>query len=133
MRERTNYHKRKTDDRNSGDRKTPHEQPTKKPCHVHGPESKHSYKECHMNRKNQRSANSNYSKCAHDAHDNDEHEHESGNNSFQDTLRSPEFSNGELSARATALPIENYYLDTLHVPKKRRMGDLPHESPGRHL
>ena len=61
-----------------------------------------------MNPKNQRSANSNYSKCTHDAHDNDEREHKSGNNSFQDTPRSPEFSNGELSARATALPIKNF-------------------------
>ena len=31
---------------------------------------------------------------------------------------------------AAALPIKNYHLDTLHVPKKRRMGGVPHKSPG---
>ena len=31
---------------------------------------------------------------------------------------------------AAALPIENYHLDALHVPKKRRMGGVPHKSPG---
>ncbi len=37
--ERTNYRERKTDDRNCSDCKTPHKQPAKKPCQVHGPES----------------------------------------------------------------------------------------------
>jgi hypothetical protein len=35
-----------------------------------------------------------------------------------------------VSASAGASPIENYHLDTLHVPKKMRMGDVPHKSPG---
>ena len=26
--------------------------------------------------------------------------------------------------------MENYHLYTLHDPKKRRMGDVPHKSPG---
>ena len=55
--ERANYRKRKPDNRSSGNRKTPHEQPAKKPYHVHGPESKHLYKECRTNPRNQRSAN----------------------------------------------------------------------------
>ena len=126
----SNYRKRKPDNRNSGNRKTPHKQATKKPCHVHGPESKHLYKECRTNPKKQRSANNNYSKRAHDAQYNNEREHKSRNDSCQDTPRSPKFSNGELSASVAALPIKNYHLDTLHVPKKRRMGDVPHKSPG---
>jgi hypothetical protein len=28
------------------------------------------------------------------------------------------------------LPIKNYHLDTVRIPKKRRMGDVPHKSPG---
>jgi hypothetical protein len=42
----------------------------------------------------------------------------------------PKSSDGELSASAAALPIENYHPDILHAPKKRRMGDVPHKSPG---
>ena len=49
---RTNYRKRKTDNRNHGNRKTLHVQPAKKPCHVHGLESKHSYDKCHASPKN---------------------------------------------------------------------------------
>jgi hypothetical protein len=130
MREWANYRKHKPEARNNGNRKTPHEQAAKKPCHVHGPEAKHSYEECHTNPKNQRSANNNYSKRAHDAHYNDKREHESGNDSCQDTPQSPESSDGEMSASAAALPIKNYHLDTLHLPKKRRMGGVPHKSPG---
>ena len=97
---------------------------------MHGPEYKHLYEECRTNPKNQCSANNNYSKGAHDAHYNNKCKNESGNDSRQDTPRSPEFSNGKLSASAADSPIENYHLDTLHVPKKRRMGDGPHKSPG---
>ncbi len=95
-----------------------------------GPESKHLYEECRTNPKYQHSANDNYSKRAHNAHYNDERKHKSGNVSCQDTPRSPKFSDGELSESAVASPIKNYHLNTLHVPKKRRMGDVPHKSPG---
>ena len=130
-RERSTYRERKPDARGHGERKTTHEQSAKnKPCKVHGPESKHSYDECRTNPKNQRSANNNnYNKRAHDAHYNDEREYGSGTDSPQDTPRSPEYSDGEVSASAGASPIENYHLDTLHVPKKMRMGDVPHKSP----
>ena len=98
---------------------------------MHGPEAKHLYKECRTNPKNQCSANNNnYSKRVHDAHYNNEREHESRNDSRQDTPQSPESNDGEMSASAAASPIENYHLDTLHVPKKRRMGGVPHKSPG---
>ncbi len=129
--ERTNHHERKPDTRDYGDRKTAHEQAAKKPCHVHGPEAKHSSDECRTNPKNQRSANNNnYNKRAYDAHYNDKRDHESRNDSRQDTPQSPKSSDGEMSASAAALRIENYHLDTLHVPKKRRMGGVPHKSPG---
>ena len=131
LRERSTYRKRKPDARGHGERKMTHEQAAKnKPCHVYGPESKHSYDECRTNPKNQRSANNNYNKRAHDAHYNDKREHKSGTDSPQDTPRSPEYSDGEVSAGAGALPIENYHLDALHIPKKRRIGDVPHKSPG---
>jgi hypothetical protein len=80
------HHERKPDARDYGNRKRAHEQAAKKPCHVHGPKAKHSYNKCHTNPKNQRSANNNnYNKRAHDAHYNDKREHESGNDSRQDT------------------------------------------------
>jgi hypothetical protein len=129
-RERSTYRKRKPDARGHGERKTAHKQAAKKPCHVHGPESKHSYDECRTNPKNQRSVNNNYNKRAHDAHYNDEREQESGTDSPQETPQSPEYSDGEVSAGAAASPIENYHLNALHIPKKRRMGGVPHKSPG---
>ncbi len=122
--------KRKPDARDYGDRKMAHEQAAKKPCHVHGPKAKHLYDKCRTNPKNQRRANNNYNKHAHDAHYNDERKHKSGNDSRQDTPQSPKSSNGEMSASAAASPVENYHLDTFHVPKKRRMGGVPHKSPG---
>jgi len=72
--EQSTYRERKPDAKGHGERKTTHEQAAKnKPCHVHGPESKHSYDECRTNPKNQRSANNNnYNKRAHNAHYNDE-------------------------------------------------------------
>ena len=66
----------------------------------------------------------------HDAHYNNERKHENGNDSRQDTPQSSKSNNGEMSASAAALPIENYHLDTLHVPKRRRMRGVPHKSPG---
>jgi hypothetical protein len=52
LRERSTYRKRKPDARGHGERKMTHEQAAKnKPCHVYGPESKHSYDECRTNPK----------------------------------------------------------------------------------
>jgi hypothetical protein len=134
--EQSTYCKRKPDAKGHGERKTTHEQAAKnKPCHVHGPESKHSYDECRTNPKNQRSVNNNnnnnYNKRAHDAHYNDER-YLSSQEESPEEHRTPEPSDdeGEVSANAGALPIENYHLNTVRVPKKRRMGDVPHKSPG---
>ncbi len=128
-RKRATHGERKPDSKDYGNRKMAHEQADKKPCHVHGPEAKHSYDKCRTNPKNQRSANNIYNKCAHDARYNDERKHKSGNDSHQDTPQSPESSDGEMSTSVAALPIKNYHLDTLHVPKKRRMGSVSHKSP----
>jgi hypothetical protein len=48
---------------------------------------------------------------------------------FPEEHRTPEPSDdeGEVSASAGASPID---LDTVRVPKKRRIGDVPHKSPG---
>jgi hypothetical protein len=100
---------------------------------VHGPESKHSYDECRTNPKNQRSTNNNnnYNKRAHDAHYNDERYLSSQDESPEEhRTPGPSDDEGEVSASAGASPIENYHLDTIRVPKKRRMGDVPHKSPG---
>jgi hypothetical protein len=102
LRKQSTYRERKPDTRGHGECKMAHEQAAKKPCHVHGPESKHSYKEFRTNPKNQRSANNNYNKRVHDAHYNNEREHESGTDSPQDTPRSPEYSDGEVRAGAAA-------------------------------
>jgi hypothetical protein len=92
----------KTDDKNhGGDRKTPPKDSTKKPCHLHGPDSKHSFAECRANPKNQRSAsnnNNNYSKRAHDNHYQDDHHHSSDNESLEAPIMSLASSEGEVSA-----------------------------------
>jgi len=136
-REQSTYRERKPDAKGHGERKTPHEQAAKnKPCHVHGPESKPWYDECRTNPKNQHSANNNnnnYNKRAHDAHYNDERYLSSQDESPEEHCTpEPSDDEGEVSSSAGASPIENYHLDTLHVPKKRRMGDVSHNhnSPG---
>jgi hypothetical protein len=128
----------KTDNKNrGGDRKTPPTKgSTKKPCHLHGLDSKHSFAECRANPKNQRSAsnnNNNYSKRAHDNHYQDDHRRSSDNESREAPIMSLASSEGKVSANesATDRSHENYYLDNLHIPKKnRRSGDVPHKSPG---
>ena len=134
LREQSTYRERKPGNtKGHSERKTTHEQTAKnKPCHVHGPESKHSYDECRTNPKNQRSAsNNNYNKRTHDAHYNDER-YLSSQDESPEEHRTPQPSDdeGEVSASAEASPIENYHLDTVRIPKKRRMGDVPHKSPG---
>jgi hypothetical protein len=96
---------RKTDDKNrGGDRKTPTEGSTKKPCHVHGPDSKHSYAECRANPMNQRSAsnNNNYSKRAHDNHYQDERHRSSDDESRKDPVMIVASNEGEVSTNASA-------------------------------
>jgi hypothetical protein len=129
-REQATHRECKPDARDHGDRKTAHEQAAKKPCHVHGPEAKHLYDKCRTKPKNQCSANNTYNKRVHDAHYNDEREHKSGTGSHQDTPQSPKYSDEEMRVSTAASPIKNYHLNTLHIPKKRRMGGVPHKSPG---
>jgi len=104
-REQSTYRERKPDAKGHGERKTTHEQAAKnKPCHVHGPKSKHSYDECRTNPKNQRSANNNnnnnYNKRAHDAHYNDERYLSSQDESPEEHCTpEPSDDEGELSSR----------------------------------
>jgi len=110
--------------------------PSKKPCHVHGPESKHSYADFRTNPKNQRSAsnnNNNYVKRVHeDAHFHDDRHRSSNDESREDpvmSLASNETQASMLPSIASR-PHENYHLDSFHIPKKSRSVEVPHKSPG---
>jgi hypothetical protein len=113
---------RKMDDKNRrGDRKTPPEGSTKKPCHVHGPDSKHSFSECHANPRNQRSAsnNNNYSKRVHNSHYQDDRHRSSNDESREDPVMSVASIEGEVSTNASVADRshDNYHLDNFHIPK----------------
>jgi hypothetical protein len=126
----------KTGDKNcGGNRKTPAEGSAKKPCHVHGPDSKHSYAECRTNPKNQRSTNNNnnnYGKRAHDSHYQDNCHHSSDDKSRDAPVMSLVSSEGKVSANASTADRshEKYHLDSYHIPKIWRLDYVPHKSPG---
>jgi len=87
----------------------------------------------HENQRSANNNNNNYNKRAHDAHYNDErYLLSSSQDESPEEHGTPEPSDGEgeVSASAGASPIKNYHLDTVRVPKKRRMGDVPHKSLG---
>jgi hypothetical protein len=127
---------RKTDNKNrGGDRKTPPEGSTKKPCHVHGPDSMHSYAECHANPRNQHIAsnNNNYSIRTHDSHYQDDCHRCSDDESHEDRVMSVASNEGEVSTNASAADRshDNYHLDNFHILKKNwRSGNMPPKSPG---
>ena len=54
-----NYRSYKSKEKHGGTYKMHSEGQTKKPCHVHGPEAKHSYDKCHQNPKNCANKNNN--------------------------------------------------------------------------
>ena len=116
------------------DRKAPPERSAKKPCHLHGSGSKHSYSECRENPKN-RAANNNNNynakKHAHDAHYHDDCHHSSGEEEACESSAGPAFSEGEVSASEShdGTPAENYYLENYHILKKIRTDDVGHKSP----
>jgi hypothetical protein len=100
---------------------------------LHGTDIKHSYNECRQNPKNQARANNsnNYvEKHAHDVHYRDGRRHGS-NNELLVSCTSPVPSNAELSANKSSRNCtpENYHLDSVHIPKKRKVGDVGHKSP----
>jgi hypothetical protein len=97
---------RKTDNKNrGGDSKTPPEGSTKKPYHVHGPDSKHSYAECRANTRYQRSAsnNNNYSKRVHDSHYQDDRHRSRDDESHEDPVMSVASNEGAVSTNASAV------------------------------
>jgi hypothetical protein len=86
------------------------------------------------NPKNQvRSNNNNVSvqKCAHDVHYHDGHRHGSNDKSLASCMSAAP-SNNKLSANESSgnRTPENYHLDSFHISKKRKVGDVGHKSPG---
>ena len=123
------------------DRKAPPKGLSKKPCHVNGPESKHSYADCLTNPKNKCCASNNnnnyyyyYIKRVHkDAH---YHEDNRRHSSDDESCKDPVMSLASNKTQASTLPSvasrthENYHLDSFHIPKKSRSFNVPHKSPG---
>jgi hypothetical protein len=105
-----------------------------KPCNLHGANSKHSYNECRQNPKNQARANDNNNnyikKRAHDVHYHDGHHHTS-NDKLLGSPTSPVLSDGNLNANKSGgnCSLEKYHLDSFHIPKKRKVGNVGHKSP----
>jgi hypothetical protein len=69
-------------------------------------------------------------KCAHNVHYHDSRRHGSNSKLFV-SCTSPALSNGELSANKGIgnCTLENYHLDSFHIPKKRKVGNVGHKSP----
>jgi hypothetical protein len=124
-------HRGKSEGRTTGkdsrldDRKAPPEGSAKKPCHIHGSGSKHSYSECRENPKN-RAANNNNNyynakKHTHDAHHHDDCRLSSGEEEAYESLAGPACSEGEVSASESCdgTPAENYHLVGHKSPKKQ--------------
>ena len=114
--------------------KAPPEGSAKKPCHLHGSNSKHSYSKCLENLQNcAANNNNNYNakKHAHDAHHHDNCRHSSGEEEAYKSSAGPTYSNGQVSASESrnGTPAENYHLENYHIPKKVRMDDVGHKSP----
>ncbi len=105
----------------------------KKPCHLHGSISKHSYNECRQNPRNQvRNNNNNYvKKQAHNVHYHDGH-HPGSKDKLLTSRMSAVHSNNELSANKSGREYtpENYHLDSFQLAKKRKVGNVGHKSPG---
>jgi hypothetical protein len=104
----------------------------KKPCHLHGSNSKHSYDECQQNPRNQERNNNNYiKKQAHDVHYHDGR-HPGSEDKLLASRTSAVRSNDELSANKSGgeYAPENYHLDSFQQAKKRKVGDVGHKSSG---
>jgi hypothetical protein len=73
-----------------------------------------------------------YVKCAHDVHCHDDCRCSSNDESREDpvtSLASKETQTSMLLSVASRTH-ENYHLASFHIPKKNRLGDVPHKSPG---
>jgi hypothetical protein len=121
----------KKDEKRGGTHKTNPKGQAKKPCHVHGPEAKHSYDECHRNPKNRANKNNNNKfvasrKREHEVHYHDDRGRGSSDGSTEDPTCSPAESKGELSENFSAEggSQENYHLESYHIPKKLKAGFL---------
>jgi hypothetical protein len=105
----------------------------KKPYHLHGSNSKHSYDKCRQNPRNQvRNNNNNYvKKRAHDVHYHDDRRPGSEDESLA-SRTSAARSNNELSTNKSIgeYAPENNHLDSFQLDKKRKVGNVGHKSPG---
>jgi hypothetical protein len=110
--------------------KTSGEGQMKKPCHVHGPEAKHSYDDCRRNPKNQCThKNNNHKfivskKTKHKVHYHNESPHGSSDGSVEDPECNLADSESEISKNSSAKDssLKNYHLETYHIPKKLKAG-----------
>ena len=111
---------------------------TGKPCHVHGDKARHTYEDCRDNPKNRKSSGSNRDdnnkKRSHDAHYHDER-YLSSQDESPEEHRTPEPSDDEgmLSANSgeSHREEENYHVDTVKKPRKKRKVDVPRRSSTR--
>ena len=137
----TNYRARYDTNRSGkdsrGDRKAPAAQKDKdfKPCHLHGPDCKHSYDECSRNPKNAKTTNkSSYyvKKRGNDTHYGDNRRYSSGDDPPTSECNTPVPSDGEVDDKSSSdeKSNSNYHLD--YTPKKRKVvekNDVGHKSP----
>jgi hypothetical protein len=102
-------------------------------CHLHGTHIKHSYNECRQNPKNQAPANNNNNKIKKRASDVHYHDgrHHGSNNKLLVSCTSPALSDSKTSTNKSGRNCtpENYHLDSFHIPKKRKVGNVGHKSP----
>jgi hypothetical protein len=78
-----------------------------------------------------RNNNNNLKKYTQDVHYHDGHRH-SSNNKLLVSCTGPALRDGNLSANKSGRNFtpENYNLDSFHIPKKRKVGNVGHKSPG---
>jgi hypothetical protein len=97
-----------------------------KPCHMHGINAQHSYKECHVNLRNQKTSSkactNNNNKCRHDSHYQDNC-YTSSNDESCGSNNTPMPAKGKASVSSASKEDENYHLDyDGKITKKKKEG-----------
>jgi len=111
---------------------------TGKPCHVHGDKARHTYEDCRDNPKNRKSSGSNRDdnnrKRSYDVHHHDERYLSSQDESPEEHC-TPEPSDDEgmlsVSSGESHREEENYHVDTVKVPRKKRKVSVARRSASR--
>ena len=109
------------------DKKTPSDSCNEvfKPCPTHGLKSKHKFKECYRNPKNQDKHQAHDKKCQYEAHHNNGH-YTSDDNESRASVDTPVPSEDPASASSESKKThedENYHL---HIAKKMKAGSHVH-------